>query len=371
MDGQVFSPSDFVAVFNQTLEYAYPSVVIEGELANFRIAKNRWVYFSLQDELASVSFFGAVNQLPGPLEDGLMARVVGVPRMHPRYGFSVNLLSITPVGEGALRKAGDLLAKKLAAEGLFAPERKRPLPALPERVGLITAAGSAAAADFIKILGERWGGLEILLRDSFVQGPQAPASINEAVDYFNRTAAVPDVLVITRGGGGADDLAAFNDERVVRVVAASRAPTLVAIGHEVDISLAELAADQRASTPSNAAQLLVPDKKHVLRDLDGFRGNLQRTLKTNLEREADAIEYNREYLRNRVTQLLNSWRAELSATRKLVQIFDPEAALKRGYAIVTKGAQHVDSITQVSPGDNLSVRVRDGTIGATVSGRSR
>src|SRR5579871_314038 len=171
MDGQVFSPSDFVAVFNQTLEYAYPSVVIEGELANFRIAKNRWVYFSLQDELASVSFFGAVNQLPGPLEDGLMARVVGVPRMHPRYGFSVNLLSITPVGEGALRKAGDLLAKKLAAEGLFAPERKRPLPALPERVGLITATGSAAAADFIKILGERWGGLEILLRDSFVQGP--------------------------------------------------------------------------------------------------------------------------------------------------------------------------------------------------------
>src|SRR5581483_6306039 len=188
MEDFAFSPSDFVAVFNQTLEIAYPTVVIEGELANFRVSKNRWLYFSLQDELASVSFFGSVHQLPGPLEDGLKLKVVGQPKMHPRYGFSINVLSLTPAGEGSLKKAANLLAKKLEAEGLFAPERKRPLPVIPRIIGLITAANSAAAADFIKILNERWGGVELWLHDAYVQGEQAPASLIAAIDYFNRSA---------------------------------------------------------------------------------------------------------------------------------------------------------------------------------------
>src|SRR5581483_12363015 len=152
----IFTPADFIAALNQTLEFAYPSVVIEGELSNFRVSKNRWVYFDLKDELASVPLFGTVYSLPGPLEDGLTIRVVGMPRMHPRFGFSVNFQSILPVGEGSLKKAADLLLQKLSAEGLFEPERKRPLPQIPETIGLVTAAGSAAAADFEKILNERW-----------------------------------------------------------------------------------------------------------------------------------------------------------------------------------------------------------------------
>src|SRR6266404_7913403 len=142
MDDIILSPSDFVSLLNQTLEVAYPSVVIEGELANFRISKNKWLYFDLQDEQASVKFFGTVYNLPGPLEDGLKIQVVGYPRLHPRFGFSINVQSLAPVGEGSIKKAADLLRAKLEAEGLFDPDRKRLLPALPQTIGLITAASS-------------------------------------------------------------------------------------------------------------------------------------------------------------------------------------------------------------------------------------
>jgi exodeoxyribonuclease VII large subunit len=214
----IFSPAEFVAVLNQTLEYAYPLVAIEGEISSFKVSKNRWVYFDLKDEEASVRFFGTVYSLPGPLEDGMTVRVIGSPRLHARFGFSVNFQSILPVGQGELKKAADLLFKKLEAEGLFAPERKRLLPYLPKKIALITASDSAAAADFSKILNERWGGVEILLADVYVQGEQAPMQIVQAVEHLNQLSEVPEVLVITRGGGSAEDLSAFNDERVVRAV---------------------------------------------------------------------------------------------------------------------------------------------------------
>jgi len=365
----VFSPSEFVAVFNQTLEVAYPRVVIEGELANFRVSKNRWQYFDIQDEQASVAFFGTVYQLPGPLEDGITVRAVGTPRMHPRYGFTINLASLVPVGEGALKKAADLLAKKLAAEGLFAAERKRLLPELPQTIGLITAEDSAAAADFIKILNERWVGVEVWLHDAYVQGEQAPDSLVGAINHFNNTARLPDVVVLTRGGGSADDLAAFNDERVVRAVAASRAPTLVAIGHEVDTSLAELAADQRASTPSNAAQLLVPDKQHVLAQLKAAKAALGKALYNNLAHKTKDLESSREYLTSQVFLLLKNCQNQLNSQRRLLHVFDPKTALKRGYAIVSRAGKNIKSARQVKPGDKLGIELSDGTIAARVEGR--
>src|SRR5665213_3602045 len=259
--------SDFVALLNQTLEYAYPGVVITGELANFRVSKNKWVYFDLKDELASVKFFGSVYNLPGPLEDGMLLRVRGQPRLHPLYGFSVTVSSIQPAGEGSIKRAAALLQAKLAAEGLFDESRKRPLPYPPSRIGLITSAQSAAYADFIKIINARWQGVEIQLIDVQVQGEVAPDQITAALERFNGEAEPPETIVIIRGGGSAEDLAAFSTEQVTRAVAASRVPTLVAIGHEIDLSLAELAADRRASTPSNAAELLVPDRAQALAQL--------------------------------------------------------------------------------------------------------
>ena len=152
----ILGVSDFVTYVNQTLETAYPYVTIEGELANFRVSRNRWVYFDLKDAEASVRFFGTVYALPGPLEDGMVLRVSGNPRLHSQFGFSVNVQTITPVGEGSLRRAADLLAAKLQAEGLFALERKRVLPYPPRRIALLTADKSAAYVDFLKILNARW-----------------------------------------------------------------------------------------------------------------------------------------------------------------------------------------------------------------------
>jgi exodeoxyribonuclease VII large subunit len=361
----IYSPTDFVAVVNQTLEYAYPRVIIEGELANFRISKNRWVYFDLKDENANVSFFGTIYQLPGPLEDGLMVRAVGTPRLHPRFGFSVNLESLVPVGEGALKKASDLLYKKLDKEGLFDPKRKRPLPIAPRKIGLITAAKSAAYSDFVKILNERWGGVEILFADVYVQGDKAPLQLADAVEYFNQSEQ-PEVLVITRGGGGAEDLAAFDDERVVRAVAASRAPTLVAIGHEVDISLAELAADVRASTPSNAAQILVPDRHHELSLLTQKQQSIQKYLEQEFTRQDQQLKDLRSRVQGSLEQLFSSEIERLINYRRLVSLFDPKAALRRGYAIVVKGQTYIRSVKQVKNKDRLSVRLSDGTIQAEV-----
>jgi exodeoxyribonuclease VII large subunit len=366
MEGVVLSPVDFVALLNQTLEFAYPTVTIEGELSNFRISKNRWVYFDLQDDAASVKFFGTVYMLPGPLEDGLKLRVVGSPRLHPRFGFSINILSMAPVGEGSIKKAADLLAAKLEAEGLFDPARKRLLPPAPKTIGLITAAASAAYADFIKILNERWGGIEILLADVYVQGAQSPLQIVRAIEHFNELPSLVDVLVITRGGGSAEDLAAFSDERVVRAVAASRVPTLGGVGHEVDVSLAELAADQRASTPTNAAQLVVPDRRETIAGLAAVEKSFRELLSQRLQADSQAAAQAREYLTSQVNLHLSSYHKSLDMVRKLINVFDPGAALKRGYAIVSQGGRHISSIKGLRPGDSLSVQLADGTIGASV-----
>lgn len=366
MQDMVLAPADFVALLNQTLEFAYPSVIIEGELSNFRVSKNRWVYFDLQDEVASVKFFGTVYNLPGPLEDGLKIRVVGSPRLHPRFGFSVNISSISPVGEGSIKKAADLLAAKLQAEGLFDEARKRRLPEIPVTIGLITAGNSAAYADFIKILNERWGGVEVQLADVYVQGAQAPLQIVRAVEYFNELSTLVDVLVITRGGGSAEDLASFSDERVVRAVAASRIPTLVAVGHEIDISLAELAADLRASTPSNAAQLVVPSRSETIAGLAVARKSLAEIIDQRFQSAAREIQKGREYLTSQVNLLLSDRQKMVESTKKLMTAFDPRAALRRGYAIISKQGKNISSVRQLKAGDKLNIQLADGKIGAKV-----
>jgi exodeoxyribonuclease VII large subunit len=367
MQDIVLSPTDFVALLNQTLEAAYPLVIIEGELSNFRVSKNRWVYFDLQDETASVKFFGSVYNLPGPLQDGMVINVIGYPKLHAKFGFSINIQSIAPVGEGSIKKAADLLRAKLEAEGLFAPDRKRPLPAVPQTIGLVTAANSAAYSDFIKILNERWGGVDIQLADVYVQGQQAPLQIVKAIEHFNELPKLPDLLVVTRGGGSIEDLASFNDERVVRAVAASRIPTLVAVGHEVDVSLAELAADQRASTPSNAAQLAVPSRVETLSQLKNLRASLTNQLQQDFKQAMQEIGQARKYLTSQVFLLLKNIQNDIFSNRKLVRVFDPLAALKRGYAIVSKDRQHITSSKKHMTGDNLDIQLSDGIIDVTVN----
>lgn len=364
------SVSEFVALLNQTLEYAYPSVVIHGELANLRVSKNRWLYFDLKDEDSTVKFFGTVYQLPGPLEDGMMLKVRGTPKLHSQFGFSVNVVSIQPMGEGTIKRAAELLQVKLSKEGLFDESRKRGLPYPPTRIGLITSKQSAGYADFIKILNARWQGVNIDFIDVQVQGEIAPAQIVKAIEQFNALAVPPEVLVIIRGGGSAEDLAAFSTELVTRAVAASRVPTLVAIGHEIDLSLAELAADRQASTPSNAAELLVPDRQTVIDQLsrltDQLTQDIQRRIgSTRLEIANLAVEIDRQ-----ITLLIKQTNQDLSDDRRLLEAFNPQSILRRGYAVVRDSYNKVLRKTdRLQTSDIVNVQLAEGKFTASVTNK--
>jgi len=363
----VFGVSDFVAYLNQTLEAAYPYVVIEGEVSNFRVSRNKWVYFDLKDEVSSVRFFGTVYSLSSPLEDGMVVRVSGSPRLHPLYGFSVSIQAIRPVGEGNLRRAAELLAVKLKAEGLFAPERKRPIAYPPQRVALITAGSSAAYADFLKILRTRWQGIVIEHFDVQVQGEPAEAQIISAIEAANTLAKLPNVIVLTRGGGSADELATFSGEKVTRAVAGSRVPTLVAIGHEVDVSLAELAADKRASTPSNAAELLTPDREVESCKLLETRARLDREL-------FDVVSDRREILIRQSAQLhhslvvaFHSAKNRLQSASRLLEAYDPAAPLARGYALIWSGGSLIRTVDDTRYGMPVRIQLSDGEVEATIT----
>jgi len=361
-----FSVSEFVALLNQTLEFAYPSVVITGELANFKIWRERLVFFDLKDEQATVNCWAYITQLPGPLEDGMLVKVRGQPRYHPSRGFRFNTQTIQPSGVGTIKRAAELLRIKLQAEGLFDEARKRILPYPPTRIGLVTSKQSAAYADFIKIINARWQGLSIELIDVQVQGEIAPVQITAALEQFNAEALPPEVIILIRGGGSPEDLAAFSTEQVTRAVAASRVPTLVAIGHEIDLSLAELAADQRASTPSNAAELLVPDRSQVLRELAANFASLERSGQRQIQTAKASLESAQLELHQSVDYQFNRVKTNLKATRQLLDALNPEAILRRGYAIVRSGKQAIRSTQQLASGAIVDVQLADGHFSAKV-----
>lgn len=367
MNDAVLSVSDFVAFVNQTFEYAYPHVTIAGELANFKVSKNRWVYFDLKDDTASVRFFGTVYKLPGPLEDGMLLEVHGSPRLHPLFGFSVNVQSMRPVGEGSIKKAANLLEAKLRKEGLFDVARKRMLPYPPQTIGLVTSKESAAYADFVKVLNQRWRGVELHLVDVQVQGDAAIPQIVGAITYLNQLAYPPDVLVTIRGGGSTDDLQVFGTEQVTRAVAASRVPTLVAIGHEIDMSLAELAADVRASTPSNAAEILVPDRRDIARRLSEQRQWCLNKVTDKFTTETQYVSHGRDQIVRNVERVLSAAKESNFRRMQLLSALSPEAALKRGYAIVRNAdSKVIKSGKSISVGDKVRIQLTDARISAEV-----
>ena len=261
-----YSVSDFIAYLNQTLEYAYTGCVVEGEVSEMKTSQGKWVFFSLKDEGGSIDCFIPIWQLRVPIEDGMKIIVRGTPKLTNWGKFSFTVQAIQPVGQGNIKKSFELLKKKLEKEGLFAPEKKRPLPHNLTKIGIISSTQAAGYADFIKIINERWGGLELQVCHTQVQGLIAPDQIIRAINYLNERSEV-EIIAIIRGGGSADDLACFNDEKLVRAIAASKIPIITGIGHEVDESLSDLAADIVASTPSNAAQILTKDKKTEIKNL--------------------------------------------------------------------------------------------------------
>ena len=354
----IFSVSDFLASLNQTLEYAYPSVEIEGEVASFKVNQGKWVFFDLKDAESSVGCFMTLYQLRVPIEDGMKVVVSATAKMTKWGKFSLTVRAIRPKGEGSLRKSFELLKAKLDKEGLFALDRKRSLPALPSHVGVISSTQAAGYADFVKILNDRWGGVKVDVAHVQVQGADAPDQMIRAINYFNTQEVLPEVLVIIRGGGSADDLSAFNDELLVRAIASSRIPTLVGVGHEIDETLADLAADVRAATPSNAAQLLVPDRAEVERSLRSLTARvstrMERVVSEQIAQTRQLVEQAGQVARARIDTLLQ----DVATQRRMLEAYDPRSVLERGYAIV-RGV--------VKPGETIVIERKKDSISAEVT----
>ncbi len=363
----VYQVTDFVAICNQVLEVAFGSIQISGELASFKVSKNKWLFFNIKDQYSSLRCFGTVNELPGPLEDGMTVIISGTPKLHPKYGFSVTVQSIRLSGEGSIKKAQVLLEQKLAKEGLFDTTRKRTLPFAPTKVGLISSSESAGYTDFMKIVNERWSGLEIKLIDVLVQGEDSPKQIIQAVDYFNQHHPEIEVLVITRGGGGDDDLQTFNHEGVVRAISASRILTMVAIGHEKDVTLAERVADVRASTPSNCAQLLVPDKLVELEKLLAVKDQLEVGVLQNLAQWANNLQKAGQQLSENTFVSLQQQSSSLALRSQILEAFNPTVALKRGYAILRLNNRVIKSVRSLRLGQMVGLELYDGQAEATIT----
>lgn len=411
----VFSVSEFVEFLNVSLvEAVFPEgAVIEGEVAEYRVSQDKWIWFLLKDGSSVVSCFATVWQVRTPLEDGMKIRVTGLPKVHPKSGkFSVNVERVELVGEGALRRAFELLKKKLFEEGLFAPERKRPIPRFPELIGLIASRESAAYGDFMRILGNRWGGSRISLAHVQVQGRDAVGDIVGAFKYFNEHPDEAEVLVLTRGGGSLDDLQAFNSEEVCRAVFGSKIPVIVGVGHERDETLADYAADVRASTPSNAAELIAPDRRDILVTLEGglrlMDGAMDaaiaekmRVIDSAAERlEADArrrIESFDHLVKDlaryfsvftgrvagltrevavaggRLGSATGAWSgklaADLAAKERLLHGLDPRTVLRRGYALARSERGIIRDSTLVDIGESITVQLFKGSLTAKVEGK--
>lgn len=299
LESSPLTVSAFLARVNELLETQV--VWVEGEVADVRVSQGKWLHFDLKDSSALVHCFGLKFRLRTPLEDGMRVRLWAVPRVYPRFGrFSLVVESLEPAGEGALRRAFELLKVKLAADGLFDAARKRTLPRFPERIALLTSPDAAAYQDFLNILSSRRGGIEVVFLPVPVQGEGAAAAIAEAIDWVNENEAELEVLVCVRGGGSLEDLHAWNDERVARALARSRLLTLVGIGHERDITLADLVADVRASTPSHAAELLTPTASEMLQQVQGLVDRLCASLLDRVGSQRDRIARHTASLRERV-----------------------------------------------------------------------
>jgi exodeoxyribonuclease VII large subunit len=356
-------------------------VRVMGEVSNLRTPRSGHAYFTLKDErsqLRAVLFRGAARKVKFDFGDGLEVVATGeISVYEPRGEYQIVVSRLEPKGLGALQLAFEQLKEKLQKEGLFDPERKRPLPFLPHRIGVVTSATGAVIRDICNVASRRFPGISILLHPVRVQGEAAAAEIATAVETMNRIAGI-DVLIVGRGGGSLEDLWAFNEEAVARAVAASRIPVISAVGHEVDFTICDFVADRRAATPSEAAELAVPRLQDLLDRLDVQAGRLRESLRrafegprTRVETAAVALDPARrlrwiqerqqriddlaERLDRGAKRLLVRRRDGLEGVGERLASLDPRRILARGY-----------SVTQILPGGKALLRAKDAPPGTTL-----
>jgi exodeoxyribonuclease VII large subunit len=371
-----------------------PSVWVEGEVTELR-RHDRWatVFFTLKDPadgscVGVTMARGKFDALGLDLENGERIHVFGRAELYAQRGeFKLRALGVERFGLGAHLAALERLKAKLAAEGLFAAERKRPLPFLPRRIGIVTGNDAAAKKDVVTTIQTRFPPASVLVAETYVQGPRAAAEVVAALAALCGQPDV-DVIILTRGGGSFEDLLPFSDERVVRAVAACRVPIVSAVGHEQDTPLCDLAADVRASTPTAAGKLVVPDLNQLLGNLDRARGSIALSVRRVLERDRDrleraghrlraaprlglerqsvSLERTHERLRSAPALTVERKRAGLESTAAKLATLSPLKTLRRGYAIVRTDSHLVTSSAEVEPGTRVDVTVADGEFGARV-----
>jgi exodeoxyribonuclease VII large subunit len=349
-----------------------PSIWVEGEVTEFR-RQPGWqsVFFTLKDPADGACLpvsmpRGRFDGLRLELADGMSVHVFGRPELYEARGvFQLRALSIEPLGLGAILASLERLKRKLAAEGLFAPERKRPLPLLPRRIGLLTGNEAAAKRDFVTAVQARFPAANILVAQTYVQGPAAPAAITATIESLAREPEV-DVIVVTRGGGSFEDLLPFSDERVIRAIAGCAVPVVSAVGHEQDTPLCDHAADARASTPTAAARLVVPDERELRQRLDAARSALARGAGNALERARQSLARDHERLNRAPALLVERKRAALEAVAGRLRTLSPQKTLARGYAIVRTENGIVRHGGQLAAGDRVEVELGQGGFGAKV-----
>ncbi|HHV78941.1 MAG TPA: exodeoxyribonuclease VII large subunit [Firmicutes bacterium] len=369
------------------------AVTVRGEIYNYRKHSSGHVWFSLKDDFATircVMFKSRAVRLEFTPSDGLSVLAFGSVSVYEKEGqYQLYVETMVPEGQGALKLEFERLKSKLASEGLFDPGRKRPIPFFPRKIGVVTSIDGAALRDIIAVARRRCPCCELVVSSVLVQGDNAPAEICEGLALVNEVDGV-DVIILGRGGGSAEELCAFNDERVARAVYASKAPVIAAVGHERDVTLVDLVADLRAPTPSAAAELAVPDKVGLSIRIKGDVAGLKKAASLFLEKRRAEVQLlarvlasrgpefviaNRaqqvEDYRNRIQiiaeKVLSNYRHRVELAEKTLRNCDPDLPLKRGYAVVrTSGGELVTSCRQVSPGQAVDVRLHEGGFEALV-----
>lgn len=368
-------------------------VWVQGEISGAKLYASGHLYFSLKDSdsvISAVMFKGSMMRMEFDPENGMKVLAHGRVSAYPprgQYQFIVDRM--IPDGAGSLAVAFEQLKAKLGAEGLFDPARKRPLPPHPKRIGVVTSPSGAAVHDIIRVAKKRCPLTEILIFPSLVQGAEAPAYLRGGIQYFNAVKDDPeqgvDLIIIGRGGGSAEDLWGFNDERLARTVAASAIPVVSAVGHEVDFTICDFVADLRAATPSAAAELSLPDKEDLNRRVKALTTRLtsaqttrMRRCRTQLDRLAAArvlTSPEAVYRLRRETVAALEKRLSLSVSRRLtfkrqsmervvasLAALNPLSVLSRGYALVqTEEGRVIPAAAALTVGDRVSLRFADGT----------
>ena len=388
----VFTITELTRGIKEVLEAGFTNVTVQGEISNCKHHSSGHLYLTLKDEqcaLSAVMWRSRVDRLAFTPQDGMKVVARGNITVYEVRGvYQLDVLQLQPLGVGELQQAFERLKQKLAQEGLFDAEHKKPLPPYPRRIGIVTSSTGAAVRDIVNVISRRYPIAELILTPVRVQGAGAAQEIAEAIGSFNLHCPV-DVMIVGRGGGSFEDLWPFNEEIVARAIYHSKIPIVSAVGHEIDFTIADFVADLRAPTPSAAAELVVPDRAEIIENIRSFCYTAGQALTDTLASERDKIQsllhsyaFNRpidqlrqhsqrldEYRRvlsNSIANKINLDQRQLLSFRQRIASLNPVTILKRGYVVVRRGEKIISNASLLSNNEAVQMQFHDGDVAAVV-----